>query len=510
MKALRILIIGVVVASGIVAPLDAQTTQAPQPRPQTPDQPPPATTPAAASGFQYPMLFVVAGGSTVVQTQTPITRIAVTNPTIADATVLDPRQVLVDGKTTGDVSLLVWTGSQLQQYSVVVYPPTPMLQRQLKALFPNEDIQVSVADEAIVLSGKVSSNTVALRAMEIAEKSSAKAKVINMLDLPGGTENQQVMLQVRVAEVDRRAITEAGVTLFTGNSGYKDWVGRSSTEQFAGPGFQDRIGPPSPGQQEGKLTFSDFLNLFVFNTKYDVGAVIKALQTRGYFQSLAEPTLIAYNGQEASFLAGGEIPVPIAQGLTGAVTVTYKEFGVRLTFRPTIAGDVIRMKVKPEVSTLDFSNGITLSGFRIPALTTRRAETDVELRDGQSFAIGGLLSNIAQLDRAGIPGIADIPIIGNLFKSRAARKEQTELVVLITPRLVRPQNAGDVAPLPTRPDHFLTPRDIERIDGKPATTPAAPRQGSSSASPSGDGTPLAATTLPPTPPTICLALWCRN
>ena len=416
---------------------------------------------------QHPLLFVVAGGSTVVQSELPITRIAITNPAIADATVIDPKQVLVDGKTPGDVSLIVWTGSQLKQYGVVVYPPTPSLQRQLKTLFPDEDIHVSVADEAIVLSGRASSNAVALHAMEIAEKSSSKSKVINMLQLPGGNENQQVMLQVRVAEVDRRAITEFGASFFTGPNGYKNWVGRATTEQFAAPDFIQRIGPPPKirPEDEGKFTFSDFLNLFIFNAKYDIGAVVRALKASGYFQSLAEPTLIAYNGQEASFLAGGEIPVPIAQGVTGAVSVTYKEFGVRLTFRPTIAGDVIRMKVKPEVSSLDFVNGITLSGFRIPALTTRRAETDVELRDGQSFAIGGLLNNMNQTDRAGIPGLSDLPIIGNLFKSKSERKEQTELVVLITPRLVRPQNAGEGAPLPIDPSRFLQPSEIQKIQG---------------------------------------------
>ncbi len=506
MKALRLDLIGVVAAAVL-----SVASLAPGQTPATPAQPAPAP-PAApvAPGPQHPVLLVVVGGSTVVQTQAPITRIAVTNPTIADATVLDPKQILVDGKTAGDVSLIVWTGSQLQQYSVVVYPPTPTLQRQLKLLFPNEEIQVSVADEAIVLSGKVSSNAVALRAIEIAEKSSSKSKVINMLDLPGGNENQQVMLQVRVAEVDRRAITEFGAALFTGTNGYKDWVARSSTQQFAAPGFEGHVGPGTgaAAQNDGKLTFSDFLNLFVFNTKYDVGAVVKALKARGYFQSLAEPTLIAYNGQEASFLAGGEIPVPIVQGVTGTVSVNYKEFGVRLTFRPTIAGDVIRMKVKPEVSSLDFVNGITLSGFRIPALTTRRAETDVELRDGQSFAIGGLLNNIAQLDRAGIPGLGDIPIIGNLFKSRAERKEQTELVVLITPRLVRPQNANEVAPLPTRPDHFLTPPEIQKIDGKPA----APKPGSDNgSSPSTlPATPLSSDLPAATPPTVCVAFWCRQ
>ena len=197
------------------------------------------------------------------------------------------------------------------------------------------------------------------------------------------------------------------------------------------------------------LTFSDFLNIFVYDRDKDVGGVLRALREDGLFRSLAEPNLIAYNGQEASFLAGGEFPVPIVQGTTGAVTVEFKEFGIRLSFTPTIAGDVIRLKVKPEVSTLDFNNGITLSGFRIPALITRRAETDVELRDGQSFAIAGLLANVSQSDRASIPILSAIPIIGALFKSKAERAEETELMVLITPRLVQPLEPDEVPPLPT-------------------------------------------------------------
>jgi pilus assembly protein CpaC len=485
-------LIGLAIGPAIPQAAGQTLEQTPQPAPQ-PAMPPSLLTAPPVT------VMVVTGGSTVVKTDFPITRIAVNNPAVADATVVDPRQLLVDGKTAGTVSLIVWgAGQQLMQYEITVYPPTPALQRQFKLLFPNEDIQVSVADEAIVLSGRASSNAVALRAMEIAEKSSSKNKVINMLDLPGGNENQQVMLQVRVAEVARRALSEFGASLFTGPAGYKDWVGRVSTQQFPAPGFEGRVGTPAgtPSTNDGKLTFSDFLNLFVFNTKYDVGAVVTALRSRGFFQSLAEPTLIAYNGQEASFLAGGEIPVPIAQGgaNAGAITVSYKEFGVRLTFRPTIAGDVIRMKVKPEVSQLDFANGITLQGFRIPALSTRRAETDVELRDGQSFAIGGLMNNMSQSDRSGIAGLSDLPIIGNLFKSRADRKEQTELVVIITPRLVRPMNAGQPPSLPTVPERFLRPDEIRKIDGKPSP-------------PASDSTDPAV--LPSTPSSKwCAALWC--
>jgi pilus assembly protein CpaC len=329
-----------------------------------------------------------------------------------------------------------------------------------------------VSDEAVILSGLVSSTATMLRAGEIAKASLSKAKVINMLRVPGGTESQQVMLQVRFAEVNRRALTELGASLF---STRPEATGRVTTQQFAAPDFDD--------SEPGGLVFADFLNLFFFNRKEGLGGVIRALQTRGGFQSLAEPNLIAYNGQEASFLAGGEFPVPVVQGgASNAVTILFKEFGIRLNFTPTIAGDVIRLKVRPEVSTLDFANGVTLEGFRIPALTTRRAETDVELRDGQSFAIAGLLDNIRQDDSAAIPILSKLPIIGALFKSKAERAEETELMVLITPRLVRPLNPDEVPPLPTSIRPFIKRGDIGQqlegaggiVDAPRATTHAAP------------------------------------
>jgi pilus assembly protein CpaC len=254
------------------------------------------------------------------------------------------------------------------------------------------------------------------------------------------------MLQVRFAEVNRRAIQELGVSFFLGPNAQNDWVARTTTQQFGAASFSS-----------GTTTFSDLLNIFVLNTKYNVSAMIRALQSKGFFQSLAEPNLIAYNGQKASFLAGGEFPVPVVQGAAavGAVTIEYKEFGVRLNFTPTIAGDIIRLRVAPEVSSLDFNNGVSLGGFRIPALITRRAETDVELRDGQSFAIAGLLQNTSQEDSARIPILGSIPIIGALFKTKADRKEQTELMVLITPQLVRPLDPDEVPPLPVNPKRFL-------------------------------------------------------
>jgi pilus assembly protein CpaC len=399
-----------------------------------------------ATAPPYPQIHIVTGGSTVLNTDFAVRRIAVTNSAVADAMVVEPQEILLDGKSPGTVSLIIWGEGLRTQYDVVVDPPAPPLQQQIHALFPNEPVQVAMSADAIVLAGRPSSNAIAQRIAEIAAKSSAKSQVINLMQSAAGPESQQVMLQVRLAEVDQRALTELGASLFTTANGYGQWVGRTTTQQFAAPDFDSK---------EGGLTFTDFLNVFLLNTKYDLGIAIKALQARGFFQSLAEPTLITYNGQEASFLAGGEIPVPIAQGTSGAVSVTYKEFGIRLTFRPDIAGDLIRLRVKPEVSSLDFANGITLQGFRIPALTTRRAETEVELRDGQTFAIGGLMNNMSQTDTSKVPVLGDVPILGAMFRSKAERKERTELLVLITPRLVKPLNPDEVPALPTVPERFL-------------------------------------------------------
>jgi pilus assembly protein CpaC len=397
--------------------------------------------PGPAPAVDYPKVGLTAGRSTILTTDFNITRIAITNPEVADALVVQPREVLIDGKSAGTVSLIIWGDTTRVQYDVVVDPGVAAIEQQLRTLFPGEDIRVSISDQALVLSGNVSSNAIMLKVQEIATASSAELKVINLLQLPGGTESQQVMLQVRFAEVNRQALTELGLSLFANRT---DWAGRTTTQQFSAPDFE-----------EDQLIFSDFLNLFFFSKSEGVGGVLRALKSRGYFQSLAEPNLIAYNGQEASFLAGGEFPVPFVSGAAGTVSVVFKEFGVRLTFRPTIAGDVIRLHVEPEVSALDFNNGVTISGFRIPALTVRRAETEVELRDGQSFAIAGLLDNVSQTDTAAIPVLSSIPIIGSLFKSKADRAQRTELMVLITPRLVRALDPDEVPPLPTTPGDFL-------------------------------------------------------
>jgi pilus assembly protein CpaC len=448
----------------------APGAQAPPPAPASRTAAAPATAqtppPVADTGRldRDRVLMLTAGRSMVLTTAYDVTRIAITDPKIADAVVVQPREVLIDGRSPGTVSLIVWGAGRREQYDVVVDPGVTTLQQTLQQLFPGEDIRVAVNDDAVILSGQVSTNTVMLKAAEIVAATKTNARVVNMLQLPGGMASQQVMLQVRFAEVNRAALMQAGFTFFTNAQRYS---ARTTTQQFAGPDFDDTDGGDG-------LVFTDFLNLFFYDRKEGIGGVLKALESKGYFQSLAEPNLIAYNGQEASFLAGGEFPIPVVQGnaASNSITIVFKEFGVRLKFKPTIAGDVIRLKVAPEVSSLDFNNGITLQGFRIPALLTRRAETDVELRDGQSFAIAGLLNNVTQEDKSAIPILSKLPIIGALFKSKSDRAERTELMVLITPRLVRPLDPDEVPPLPTRPKSFLpAPTGDEDAPAKPADPP---------------------------------------
>ena len=436
----------------------------------------------AQAGDPVERVLLTAGRSTVLMTDFDITRIAVTDPGIADAVVVKAREVLVDGKGPGTVSLIIWGDATRKHYDVVVDSGVSTLQQNLQQLFPGENINVGVTDEAVILSGSVSSNEVMLRAAEVSKAALPKSAVVNMMQLPGGSPSKQVMLQVRFAEVNRNALLQAGITLFTTRTAF---TSRSTTQQFQAPDFSDQ-GGGSGGGSVGGLLFSDFLNIFYFNREEGFGAVLKALQGRGFLQSLAEPNLIAYNNEEASFLAGGEIPIPVVQGVSGQVTVQYKEFGIRLTFRPTIAGDVIRLKLKPEVSSLDYNNGVILSGFRIPALNTRRAETDVELRDGQSFAIAGLMNNISQTDRQAVPVLSKLPIIGNLFKSKSERAEQTELMVLVTPRLVRALDPDEVPLLPTRPEDFIDPTDEKK-----------PKPPGMEDGPEGQGTAPRPVTVPP-------------
>jgi pilus assembly protein CpaC len=429
-------------------------------------------------------LNLMAGRSTLVEMDAPISRVSLTSADVADALVTSPNQLLVHAKTPGSISMFVWSrGGAVPRYEIVVQRDLERLQAQMKQLLPEEAIDVRGNGRFIVLSGTVSNKEVIERAVNVAAGFVEKRdEIASLLQVQPTRPADQVLLRVRFAEVSRAALTEYGMSFFTSPTGVRNTVGRVTTQQFSAPGFTDlqwsknsnEFGAPVTSAS-GKFTFSDFLNFFILSERYDLGLMIRALQQRGLFESLAEPNLVAQSGKEASFLAGGEFPIPIAQGSGAnlAISVSFKEFGIRLNFTPIVMGDRVQLKVRPEVSTLDFSNAVLLQGFRIPALTTRRTETELELADGQTFAIAGLLNNTMNSTLQKIPGIGDIPVLGHLFRSKAAQKNQTELVVMITPQIIRAGSPGVTGELPRLPEPFLPA--LPTTQTQPAPPPAFPR-----------------------------------
>src|SRR5216684_7802176 len=421
---------------------------------------------APASEVDAGAVRLLVGRSMVLDVGTTITRVSLTSAEVADALVTAPSQLLINGKIPGTISMFVWDkGGALKRYEVIVQRDLARLSEQMRLLFPGERIDVQSNGKNVVLSGSVTNKDLIEKAVNVAGGYvDKKEEVVSLLQLQAGAPTNQVLLQVRFAEVSRNAMTELGASLFTSPTGIENTLGRITTQQFAAPGFDNltatkqssSFGAPVTSST-GSFTFSDMLNLFLFNQKYDIGAMVRLLQTRGLFQSLAEPNLVAESGKDASFLAGGEFPIPIAQG-SGAnigVSVVFKEFGVGLNFTPTVTGDRVHLKVKPEVSSLDYANAVSLAGFRIPALISRKTETELELQDGQTFAIAGLMSNTVSSTLSKVPGIGDIPILGQLFRSKAAQKNQTELVVMITPHIL-PNNSSGVTPnLPRTPERYL-------------------------------------------------------
>jgi Flp pilus assembly secretin CpaC len=344
-----------------------------------------AQTPAALPSGSAPVIEsteakavdLLVGRSALVDIGAPIARVSLTSADIADALVTGQSQLLVHGKTPGSISMFVWDrAGAVKRYEIAVQRDLARLNDQVRELFPGESIEARSNGKAVVLSGKVSSKEVADKAVAVAAGYVDKpTDVTTLLQVQPGPRSNQVLLRVRFAEVSRSAMSEYGMSLFTGPTGINNTIGRATTQQYPAPAYTDLAWQKAGSdfgsevtKAEGKLAFSDFLNVFLLNQKYDLGVLIKALQNKGLFQSLAEPNLVAESGKEASFLAGGEFPVPIAQG-SGAnigVSVQFKEFGIRLNFTPTVVGDRVHLKVRPEVSTLDYGNAVLLSGFRIP------------------------------------------------------------------------------------------------------------------------------------------------
>jgi pilus assembly protein CpaC len=464
-RVVTLLALVLLLSTAVVADAQEQPASAAPPA----AQPVPGQTQAPAASLPAPQaesqaaapLRVMVGKSLLINTTERLKRVSVTDDTVADAIVVTPTQILVHGRAAGEVSLLIWDElERSRSFDLRVDVDVTAAAEEEKRVFPDEQVVVSPSRSAIVLSGHVSTEDVAKRAGLIAEAYSKN--VVNVLTF-GPVGAQEVLLEVKFAEVDRTALTQLGANFLS--TGVANTIGTTTTGQFGGFGQQkinDVTG--STGPFTTQETLNDVLNLFVFRPDIHLGAVIKALQNKNLLQILAEPNLIAVNGKEASFLAGGEFPFPIVQPGAGftAVTIQFKEFGVKLKFTPVIMPNGnIHLKVVPEVSTLDFANALTISGFTVPALSTRRADTEFELQDGQSFVIAGLIDNRVTNLANKIPGLGDIPILGNFFKSKSAQKSNSELMVLCTARRVSPTTQPPAPP--TYPQPFM---DKDKFDNK--------------------------------------------
>ena len=376
------------------------------------------------------------GQTAILNRPDSITRVSMADPSIAFDVTIPPNQVLINGVGVGSTSLIVWgrTGAA-RMYTIEVTADIASLQSQIDELFPGAGLSVTSTGTSVVLSGQVRDPAVVATALELA--ATQGIPVVNNVEAPPPN---QILLHVEFAEVSKTALKEVGGDLI-----------RIMNPSHIGDAFGSEDTQVIEALSEG------FVNLLIEGDGGRLDAIIRALKSTGEFKSLAQPNLVTREGEEASFLAGGEFPFPIIQGGGGnnAVTIEWREFGVKLDFTPTITNSGnVRLQVAPEVSALDFANGLTYEGFSIPSLLTRRVETDVELRPGQTLAIGGLLDSkmLSEVDK--IPILGDIPILGMFFRSEAARQERTELLVLVTPHILDPNNLP-APPLPTgNPDDW--------------------------------------------------------
>jgi pilus assembly protein CpaC len=384
---------------------------------------------AATAAAQVPaggLILVARGQSHLLVEPAAVARVSIGDPDIADAVVVSPRELLVNGRGLGTTTLIIWDqAGGRRTYQVEVTADATALQRTLEALFPGEQIRVTVTGNLLILSGRVTEARTGVLALELARATGAT--VVDNLLQPAA---RQVMLQVRVAEVSRNVIRE----------------------------FNSQLRALNPDQLEGTgdwaiETVSDgLMRLLLLDPRASLDAIFRALRTTGEVRTLAEPNLVAMDGATASFLAGGEFPFPVPQrggggDETSAITIQWREFGVRLNFVPTVTpAGTIRLRVAPEVSSLDFATGLQVGGFAIPSLLTRRADTEIELLDGQTFAIAGLLDDNTLETVTRLPILGDLPVIGPLFRSRTRRQNRTELLVLVTPRLLTGHEAAPEPP----------------------------------------------------------------
>jgi pilus assembly protein CpaC len=408
--------------------------------------------PAAASAPQDAApgagkLTVTVGKSLIIDSPMNIQRISVANGDLVEAVAINPKEVLINGKAPGETSLIVWQqgGNRILYDLTVRVSPARLdiVRQQLARDFPDDEINVTYDNEMAFVRGRVKDLNASDRVMSIA---SSLGKVINLLRVDVPPVETQILLRVRFANVDRGVSQDLGLGLATGAFNQSTSI---STGQFSPPAV-------STG---GTVTLSDALNILLFRKDINLGVTIKALESKRMLETLAEPNVMAINGKPASFIAGGEFPVPMVQGggSVGAVSISFREFGIRINFLPKVTPrGTIQLQVAPEVSSLDYSNAVTFQGYTIPALSTRRIQTEVELESGQSFVIAGLLDNRTTETLNKIPGLANIPLLGKLFQSRAISKNNSELMVIVTPEIVRPIPAGQPIPSLNMPVPFMT------------------------------------------------------
>jgi len=435
-------------------------------RAQVQAQPAQTTSPAAGDRFgdSTNELNVDVGKAVLVDCAQPIKQVAVGTGEIAEAAAISPTEIMITGKGPGMTSLIIWDihGGR-QFFNVTVRPSAGLtgdsldaIRRELRTELPGQTIKVSYSNNSVFLRGTVSDLTSSARAVQIA---STAGKVVNLMDVNVPTSDPQILLKVRFASVDRSKALTLGINLF--DLGMGNALGGVSTGGLtvSNSGSSSSTGGISGTSGSAQVTQEG--SIFAYFPGLNVGANIEALETKDVVEVLAEPNLLASDGKEASFLAGGEFPYPVVSGTSGgtaAVSIEYKEYGIRLNFIPTITPrGTIRLQVAPEVSALDYANEVDISGVEVPGLTVRKVNTEVELKDGQTFIIGGLLDKGITETFEKIPFLGSIPILGKLFQSESKTKNDTELIVLVTPELVSPLPAGAPTPELKYPDPKFIP-----------------------------------------------------
>lgn len=427
--------------------------------------------PAAQPGPSGPSaesLHLLVGRSLVITSQARITRVSVADPAVVDALVVSPTQILINGKSPGITSLVIWdeTG-QSQTFDAYVDLDVTEIAAKIHQVVPNEPVQVEARGGVITLAGAVSSQAVADHLVAIAQAMTPhKESVVSLLQVPA-PKSGEVLLEVKFADVDRSNMSQLGVNLISTSP--TKTIFATSTGQYSPPTIQSgtsitgttTTSTTAAISSAVPLTMGSLLNIFIYRSDINLGAAIQALEEKNLLQILAEPNVMAEVGKEASFLAGGQFPFPVVQGATGGVpvvTIQFREYGVKLSFTPIITPDgLIHLKVAPEVSSLDYTNALTIQGFTIPSIATRSVQSEMILKDGQSFAIAGLVNDQVVEQFSKMPGLGDLPILGAFFRSRSITKSKDELIIMVTPHIVHLDSMGKQPAGPQFPDSFLKP-----------------------------------------------------